>query len=77
MDVRFHMQTVQIEKGPEAKALFLFYKKRALSKIFCGVFISSYKVMKSSYLQIYKTFHSWFSLHIFCQFYEKKPFTQF
>ena len=62
-----------------------FFEKEPCTK-FCGVLISCHEVMKlqssesgvrTSYRRMFKTFHSWFSLHIFVKFTEKEPFIQF
>ena len=53
---------------------------------FCGVLICSHKVIKLKilnparempYARMYKTFHPRFYLHIYVNFMEKEPFTQF
>ena len=61
-------------------------EKDLLCTNFCGALISPHEVMKlqsfefgvsEAHPQIYKTFHSWCSLHVFIDFMEKEPFTQF
>ena len=66
--------------------LLIWWKKIFFVQSFVGLWsvltkLWSYKALNlewvTSHPQIYKTFHSWCSLHAFIDFMEKEPFTQF
>ena len=66
--------------------LLIWWKKIFFVQSFVGLWsvltkLWSYKALNlewvTSHPQIYKTFHSWCSLHVFIDFMEKEPLTQF